>query len=151
MITLKDAPIVLSKWAGSAVMALWTAVGPAAQGLTLLSGVSLASSLCAAWISGTLSRKFFFTEVVRSAAVLLTVYATHIFSTSTVHVGVDIGVVAAIAFSVDKMARILVDLKDCGVPIPETLDVLVQGVIRRQRVLDKMIDKLDNRKEKSDA
>lgn len=112
------------KWMVAAVASLWITVPVAVQALVVLMGADYLTGISCALIQGNWNAREGFRGLARKILTLLLV-AMAWYMAKAMHLGFDLGSTVAMAFSVNEAISITENCARAGVPIPDTLLVVV--------------------------
>jgi len=118
------------KWLGAAVASLWVSIPAAVQVLIVLMAIDWACGLIGAALAGKLSSAEGFRGLARKTLTLLLV-ATAWYVSRSMGLGINLGTTVAMAFTVNELISITENCARAGVPIPDSLLVVV---VRARRV-----------------
>ena len=121
----------VSKWLLAALGSLWIGVPLAVQMLVVLMGADYATGITCALIQGKWNAKEGFRGLARKILTLLLV-AMAWYMAKAMRLTFDLGSTVAMAFSVNEAISVTENCARAGVPIPDTLLVVV---IRAKRLV----------------
>lgn len=114
------------KWLAALIFATWTSIPHLVQLLIVFMALDLATGILVAIIKKEVSSDVSFGGVAKKALVLILVGMSHIAS-DTLHTGVDLGSVVALAYCANEVISITENCARAGIPIPGPLvDILAK-------------------------